>query len=149
MPAILAILAFAGVSSLRAQGSNPTSAASPFFGSVTARPVSDEPLKLSLDEAIALGLKNNLGLKEAENSEKSLHGQKNEALQNFLPTITLTGDRGVHQQNLVAMGFGPGTVKEFMLLFPGGVMPPGFSEITRDDLIEGKIQYGQMLFSGP
>jgi outer membrane protein TolC len=68
---------------------------------VTARPVSDEALKLSLDDAIALGLKNNLGLKEAENSEKSLQGQKNEALQNFLPTVTLTGDTGAHQHNLV------------------------------------------------
>ena len=134
---------------LHAQGPNPSSAANPFFGSVTARPVNDETLKLSLDDAIARGLKNNLGLKEAENSEKYLQGQKNEALQNFLPTITLTGDLGVHQQNLAAMGFGPGTIKKFLLLFPGGVMPPGFSEITRDDLTEGKIQFGQMLFSGP
>jgi outer membrane protein TolC len=138
-----------GVQALHAQGPNPSSAANPFFGSVTARPVNDETLKLSLDDAIARGLKNNLGLKEAENSEKYLQGQKNEALQNFLPTITLTGDLGVHQQNLAAMGFGPGTIKKFLLLFPGGVMPPGFSEITRDDLTEGKIQFGQMLFSGP
>ncbi len=142
-------LALAGVSNLCAQGPNPTSATNHFFGSVIARPVSDETLKLSLDEAIALGLKNNLGLKEAENSEKSLHGQKNEALQNFLPTVTLTGDLGVHQQNLVAMGFGPDTIKEFLSLFPGGTLPAGFSFITRDDLTEGKIQFGQMLFSGP
>ncbi|MGD0293452.1 MAG: TolC family protein [Terracidiphilus sp.] len=148
-PAILAALALSGVQALHAQGPNPSSAANPFFGSVTARPVNDETLKLSLDDAIARGLKNNLGLKEAENSEKYLQGQKNEALQNFLPTITLTGDLGVHQQNLAAMGFGPGTIKKFLLLFPGGVMPPGFSEITRDDLTEGKIQFGQMLFSGP
>jgi outer membrane protein TolC len=145
-PAILIALALAGVSKLCAQGPNPTSAANHFFGSVTARPVSDETLKLSLDEAIALGLKNNLGLKEAENNEKSLHGQKNEALQNFLPTITLTGDLGVHQQDLVAMGFGPGVIKEFSALLPPGTVIP---EITRDDLTEGKIQYGQMLFSGP
>jgi outer membrane protein TolC len=116
---------------------------------VIAHPITDETLKLSLEEAIALGLKNNLGLKEAESGEKSLQGQKNEALQNFLPTITLTGDRGVHQQNLAAMGFGPGTINLFSSLFPGGVMPAGFSEITRDDLTEGKIQFGQMLFSGP
>ena len=148
-PAILAALVLAGSLALHAQGPNPTSAANPFFGSVTARPVSDETLKLSLDEAITLGLRNNLGLKEAENSEKSLQGQKKEALQNFLPTILLTGDLGVHQQNLAAMGFGPGVIKEFLLLFPGGVIPPGFSEITRDDLTEGKIQFGQMLFSGP
>ena len=148
-PGFLAGLILAGAfAPLHAQAPNTTSATNAFFGSVTARPATDEILKISLDEAIALGLKNNLGLKEAENSEKSLQGQKNEALQYFLPTISLTGDLGVHQQNLAAMGFGPGTIKMFSSLFPGG-MPTGFSEITRDDLTEGKIQYGQMLFSGP
>ncbi len=149
-PGFLAGLILAGTSGpLHAQAPNPTSTANAFFGSVTALPATDEILKLSLDEAIALGLKNNLGLKEAENGEKSIQGQKNEALQYFLPTINLTGDLGVHQQNLAAMGFGPGTIKMFSSLFPGGKMPASFSEITRDDLTEGKIQYGQMLFSGP
>jgi outer membrane protein TolC len=149
MTAFLAALALFVALALNAQGPNPTSAANAFFGSVTAHPATDETLKLSLDDAIALGLKNNLGLNEAENVEKSLQGQKNEALQYFLPTVTLTGDLGVHQQNLVAMGFGPGVIKEFMSLFPGGKLPAGFSFITRDDLTEGKIQFGQLLFSGP
>jgi outer membrane protein TolC len=129
-----------------AQVPNPSSAANPFFGSVTAHPATDELLRLSLDEAIALGLKNNLGLKEAENGEKTLQGQKNEALQNFLPTITLQGDLGVHQQNLVAMGFGPDAIKEFSKLI---TIPPNFSFITRDDVVDGQIRYGQMIFSGP
>ncbi len=133
----------------RAQAQNPSSAFNSFFGSVTTQPASDETLKLSLDGAIALGLKNNLGLKEAEYGEKSFKGQKNETLQNFLPTITLAGDTGVHQQNLVALGFGPNVVKLFTPLFPGGVVPPGFSFITRDELTEGKIQFSQILFSSP
>ena len=49
------------------QAGNPTSATNPFFGSVTAQPRIDETLKLSLDDAVSRGLKNNLGLKEAEN----------------------------------------------------------------------------------
>jgi len=148
--AALVTLALASVSvALIAQAPNPNSAANPFFGSVTARPATGETLKISLDEAIARGLKNNLGLKEAEDGERFLHGQKNQALQNFLPTITLSGDTGVHQHNLVAMGFGPGVIKMFLPLFPGGKIPAGFSEITRDTLSEGQIQYGQMLFSGP
>jgi outer membrane protein TolC len=142
MPCLLAGLLLAGVSAaLYAQASNPTSANNPFFGSVTLRPATDEVLKLSLDDAIALGLKNNLGLKEAENGEKSLQGQKNETLQYFLPTISLTGDTGIHQQNLVALGFSPATAKGFGLT--------NFSPITRDELTEGKIQFGQMIFSGP
>jgi outer membrane protein TolC len=153
-PGFLAGLALAGALAGQsvtsyAQAPNPSSAVNPFFGSVTAHPVTDEVLRLSLDDAIELGLKNNLGLKEAENGEKTLRGQRNEALQNFLPTITLQGDLGVHQQNLAAMGFGPGTIKLFSKLMPGGKMPAGFSEITRDDVGDGQIHYGQMLFSGP
>jgi outer membrane protein TolC len=132
---------------VRAQTPNPTSAANPFYGSVTVRPIADEPLKLSLDEAIALGLQNNLGLRESESSEQNVQGQRNEILQNLLPTITLTGDLGVHQQNLVALGFGPDTVKEFKK--DHIQIPSNLSFITRDDLTEGKIQFGQMIFSGP
>jgi outer membrane protein TolC len=145
----LAVSLFAAGATASAQAPNPTSAANPFFGSVTAHPASDETLKLPLDEAVSLGLKNNLGLREAESGEKTLQGEKNEALQNFLPTITVGGDLGVHQQNLAALGFGPGVIKEFAGLFPGGKLPAGFSFITRDDLTEGQIHYSQMLFSGP
>ncbi|MGA3082584.1 MAG: TolC family protein [Terracidiphilus sp.] len=146
-PGLIVGLMLAGASAaLDAQAPNPSSATNPFFGSVTARAAAGTTLNLSLDEAIALGLKNNLGLKEAEYGEKSLQGQKNEALQAFLPTITLTGDLGVHQQNLAALGFGPSTVREFSKLLK---FPPGFSEITRDDLTEGQIHFKQTLFSGP
>lgn len=142
VPGFLAIMVVAGsLSSLSAQAPNPTSATNPFFGSVTARLATDAALKLSLDDAIDLGLKNNLGLKEAENSEKSVHGQRNEALQAFLPTLTLTGSTGVHQQNLVMMGFTPGVMKKFGYV--------GVSGITRDELTEGRIQFSQTLFSAP
>ncbi len=53
---------------VRAQ--NSSSADNPFWGSVTVQPVTGEPLKLSLDDAIQRGLKNNLGLKEVENQRR-------------------------------------------------------------------------------
>jgi len=132
-----------------ARGQNPTSAANPFFGSVTVQPVTGEPLKLSLDDVIQRGLKNNLGLKEAENGEKTLHGEKNEALQEFLPAIWLTGDTGYYMHDLAALGFGPSVIAEFTPLFPGGKVPAGLSNVTRDDLTEGQIHFSQILFSGP
>ena len=58
------------------QAPNPTSANNPFFGSVTAQPRSDQTLKLSLDDAVARGLTNNLGLKEAESDELEVRGEK-------------------------------------------------------------------------
>jgi len=77
-------------------------------------------MKLSLDGAIALGLRNNLGLKEAENGELMLRGEKNEALQEFLPTVMVSGSTGVYQHNLAAQGFGPGVLGQFKSLFPMG-----------------------------
>ena len=146
---LLAFLVLAGSIALGARAQNPTLAENPFWGSVTAQPVTGEPLKLSLDDAIQRGLKNNLGLKEVEDEEKTYHAEKNEALQLFLPTITLTGDTGYYMHDLAALGFSPKVIGEFAPLFPGGKVPAGLSPITRDDLTEGQIHYNEILFSGP
>jgi outer membrane protein TolC len=130
-----------------AQAPNPSSATYPFYGSVTVHTISDEPLKLSLDDAIRRGFENNLGLREAESGEKLYQGQKNIALQQFLPTIGLNGGTGVFQHNLAAQGFGPSTLAKFGSLFPGGP-PAGISLITKDDLTQGQLTYKQTLFSG-
>ena len=140
---LLALGALAGVASAQ----NPSSATNPYFGSVTTAPASAETLRLSLDDAIARGLQNNLGLREVEASERSLHGQRNEALQSFLPTITLSGGTGVYQHNLVANGFTSATIKKFASLM--GTNLDGFSPITKDDLTAGNIYWNQTLFSGP
>ncbi|MGA8041713.1 MAG: TolC family protein [Terracidiphilus sp.] len=128
---------------------NPSSAQNPFFGSVTARPLTDDAIRLSLDDAVRMGLENNLGLKEAENAEKAVRGEENIALQEFLPTITVSGGTGIYEHNLVALGFGPSVIGKFAAFFPGGILPPGFSLITRDDLTQGQINFSQTLFSGP
>jgi outer membrane protein TolC len=144
---MIATLALAAAPALlRAQAQNPSSSVNPFWGSVTAHPVTDGVLKLSLDDAVHRGLENNLGLREAEAGEKEYHAQKDQALQQFLPTITLVGDTGVYQHNLAALGFGPALVTK---IFPGGQVPAGLSFITRDTLTEGKLAFSQTLFSGP
>jgi outer membrane protein TolC len=144
----LAMLALAGANAANAQIANRSSATNPYFGSVTAHPISDEAVKLSLDEAVRRGLENNLGLKESESGEKLFQGEKNQALQQFLPTIALNGGTGVFQHNLAAQGFGPEVLKSFGSQFPGGP-PTGLSLITRDDLTQGQLSFKQTLFSGP
>ena len=55
---LLAVLGLAlAAAPVCAQGQNPSSASNPFYGSVTLHPATDDTLKLSLDGAIALGLK--------------------------------------------------------------------------------------------
>jgi outer membrane protein TolC len=141
------VLAATCACGVRGQGPNPSSAANPFYGSVTVHPATDEVLHLSLDEAIHRGLENNLGLKQAEYQENAVHGQKMEALQEFLPTISLSGNSGFHQYNLAAQGFGPGLFSKFAKIFPGPL--PSFSLITRATVTQGQINYNQVLFSGP
>jgi outer membrane protein TolC len=140
-------MALAAVPALTfAQAPNPSSAYNPFYGSVTAHPVTDDILKLSLDDAVRRGFENNLGLREAEAGEKAYHAEKNQALQEFLPTINLVGDTGEYQHNLAALGFSPSLITK---IFPGGKVPPGLSFITRDTLTEGQLTFSQTLFSGP
>lgn len=144
----LAVAALTGAAAqAQVQAPNPSSMANPYFGSVTVRTISAEPLQLSLDDAIRRGFENNLGLREAESGEKLFQGEKNIALQEFLPTINLNGGTGVSQFNLAAQGFSPGVLKEFMGLFPGG-LPTGLSLITKADLTQGQLSYSQTLFSG-
>lgn len=150
VPLICALAALAaGAPHLCAQSGNPTSASNPFFGSVTVHPATDETIKLSLDDAVRRGLENNLGLQEAQNNEKIVKGQKNEALQQFLPTISLTGGTGYFEHDLAALGFGPGTLKDFTALFPPGEPLPTFPAVTKNSLTEGMLNYHQTLFSGP
>lgn len=147
--ALAALLSTSLASSALAQGPNPSSATNPFFGSVVAQPRSSEVIKLGLDDAVRRGLENNLGLKQAESQENVLHGQRNQALQQFLPTITLTGDTGFYEHNLAAMGFSGNVFKKFAAAFPPGTPLPKLSLITKDTLTQGQIHYTETLFSGP
>jgi outer membrane protein TolC len=151
LPAVFlpALLAVCVPRQMDAQSANPSSASNPFYGSVTRQPATDDVLKLSLDDAVRRGLKNNLGLKEAEAQERYVHGQESEALQEFLPTITLESDTGVYQHNLAALGFKASLLGEFKSLFPGGKVPAGLTEITKDTMTEGQLQYKQTLLSAP
>ncbi|HZB89088.1 MAG TPA: TolC family protein [Terracidiphilus sp.] len=156
--AVCAALALAAVGALGQAGysgpaqnpafaQNPTSAQNPFYGSVTLKPATDATLELSLDEAVRRGLKTNLGLQEAQVAEEAVRGEKNQALQEFLPTITVSGGTGIFQQNLVAVGFGASTVAGFGSVL--GLRTASVSPVTKDDLTQGQVNFSESLFSGP
>jgi outer membrane protein TolC len=132
-----------------AQTGNPSSADDPYYGSVTAQPVTDETLRLSLDDAVHRGLLNNLGLRESEDNELTLKGEKNQALQQFLPTLTFSADTGFHQVDLVALGFNSSLIGKFAFLFPGGKIPPGISLIKKYDLTDAYFHLDWTLISSP
>lgn len=94
-----------------------------FQGSVvpSQQKASPQILNLGFDDAIQRGLKTNLGLILQKETAQSAGGQKLQALQSLLPSITGTAEDVVSQTNLQAEGLrGPG--------FPAVIGPYGYTD---------------------
>jgi outer membrane protein TolC len=80
----------------------------PYYGSVVSAPARPEVIKLSLQDAVRLGLENNLGMVYARQNELQQHAQTLELLNVLLPNIDVTGSHSLHQFDLATEGFRPG-----------------------------------------
>ncbi len=95
------------------------SSQSPYSGSVAQGQVRPEAMPLTFEDAINLGLKNNLGVLLQSYSTLAARGQKWKELSALLPNLSAGVSESVAQQNLAAEGLRfPG--------FPGIVGPYGF-----------------------
>ena len=93
-----------------------------FQGSETTEKPTEGVLPLSLDNAIALGLKHNLGLILTSQSGLTARGQQLDELQALLPTVDATIKESVQQQDLQAEGLrAPG--------FPAIIGPYGYTDL--------------------
>jgi outer membrane protein TolC len=63
------------------------------------------PLRLSLDDAIQRGLKNNLGVLERETTSRLTRADRIRALSALLPTVTGSVSENVQQNNIATFGF--------------------------------------------
>lgn len=144
-PGLALCVALAVHTGAAAQSSNQSSEGNSYFGSVTAVKRSGDVMKLSLDQAISLGLENNLALTLARDDQKIAAAERLAALNSLLPNVDLEGETGVHQYNLAAEGFSAGVVKQFSQQLH---LPPGnFSPITRADVTRAGANYSQTLFN--
>ena len=75
-----------------------------FGGSLVEGKATDGVLDLSLDDAIARGLRQNLGLILQATAQQNAHGQQMEQLQALLPTVTGDASIEVEQVDLAAFG---------------------------------------------
>jgi outer membrane protein TolC len=82
----------------------PQTTSSSYQGSVVKEPAVEGVRPLSLDQAIQMGLKYNLGLVLSEQNVHTAAGQRLQALQPLLPTVTATASEAVQQTNLQAEG---------------------------------------------
>jgi outer membrane protein TolC len=96
--------------------------ASPYQGSVAAGEVSAQPLDLTLDEAIARGLKTNLGIILSGTQTAAARGERLGQLQSLLPEVDFSAKEAVMQSDLPAEGLRiPG--------FPKIIGPFGFTDL--------------------
>ncbi len=92
-----------------------------FQGSVVREHATAQRLPLSLDDAIARALRTNLGILLQSDVTGQVRGERLQALQSLLPTVTGTAQAVVAQTNLQAEGLrGPG--------FPVIIGPYGYTD---------------------
>jgi len=95
------------------QSNYQTLSQNPYLGGVTAGKLSATPVALSLEDAVAFGLKQNLGGVLATDLVTDVRGQRWQALSELLPNVVTDTGFGVHQINVKAA---------FGLIIPG--QPP-------------------------
>lgn len=137
-----------GLSALAPAQSNPNnSAVNPYAGSVQAVPATPGVRSLSLDDAIRLGIRNNLALTLAKDQQQTADAEKLQLVNVLLPNLSLHGETGVHQLDLEALGFHPSILPEFAKLLPPGTPASAFHLVTKVDTTIGQVNFSQALFN--
>lgn len=141
---VSALCALAAGAGAPAQSNPNNSAVNPYVGSVQAVPLTQGVRQLSLDDAIKLGIDNNLALTLAHEQEKTADAEKLELANVLLPNLSLHGETGVHEFNLEAEGFHPSILPEFASFLPPGTV---FHFVTKVDTTAGEVRFSQALFN--
>lgn len=117
-----------------------------YLGSVQARPATPQVLSLTLEDALHMGIENNLGLVYAKQAEVAQRSQKLQVLNVLLPNVDVQGSTAVHQFNLEAEGFRPDILPQFASLLPAGGGSLNFPLIVKVDVTQGQANFSQYLF---
>jgi outer membrane protein TolC len=126
------------------QANPDNSAQNPYVGSVQAVAATSDVKQLSLDDAIRLGIENNLAFTIAKENQKSAEAQKLQLANALLPNLSLHAEHGVHELDLAASGFNAS-------LLPSFGIPPAeaaqFPLIVRVNSTIAQVNMTQALFT--
>ena len=111
-PGVAALL-FAAASFAHGQANPNNSAQNPYVGSVQAVAATPDVKQLSLNDAIRLGVENNLALTIARENQKTADAQKLQLANALLPNLSLHAEHGAHELNLEAAGFNASLLPQF------------------------------------
>jgi outer membrane protein TolC len=113
------------------------------YGSVGIEQATSGPLALSLDDAIGRGVKNNLQVLLASQTEQAVKGQILAAVFALMPNMKATAYTDALEIDLAAMGFKPASLAAF------GLAPGSFHEIVKVDTTDVQVSADQVLFNLP
>ncbi len=117
----------------------------PYAGSTIEGKATDEVIQLTLDDAIARGIKTNYALTRTRIQQRQTEAQQLGDLDPLLPKIEATASTGVYQFNLATFGFNEGLLPEFEKLIPT-LDPASFKLIVRVDVTQAAATYDEKLF---
>lgn len=84
-----------------------------------ARVSTNQPAALSYEQAVRLAIENNLATLRAQEQRNEARGEKQQSLAPLLPNVSGAAYQANLTQNLVALGFQPGTIPGFNRTFLG------------------------------
>ncbi len=102
-----------------------------------------QPLQLTLDDAVRLGLQFSLTVAVDEQNARQVRGLQLTALNALIPSLTASAQTSTQEFNLAAMGFNPATI--------GPLLPPGvvLNTIVKVDTTSARMSLNQQLFNLP
>ena len=112
-----------------------------FAVNIQVQPATAEPL--SLDDAVARGLKGNLQVLLAGQTEQSVRGQILSVYYALLPNMRATAYTNTEEIDLAALGFKPSSLAAF------GFAPGSVSTIVKVDTTSAQLSANQVLFNLP
>jgi outer membrane protein TolC len=114
-----------------------------FAGGVGVEQATPGPLALSLDDAVDRGLKYNLQVQLANETERAVKGEILAAIYALLPNMKASAYTNAMEINLAALGFKPSSLAAF------GLAPGSVKEIVKVDTTSAQLSVDQVLFSLP
>ena len=114
-----------------------------FAGDVTVETATAGALPLGLDDAIDRGLKHNLQVLLANQTELSVRGQISTAFYQLLPNMKASAYTNAEEINLAALGFKASSLAAF------GIPAGSISTIVKVDTTNAQLSADQVLFNLP
>jgi outer membrane protein TolC len=103
----------------------------------------DSPLRISIDDAISLGLERNLRLVYDRAKQKTVRGEQLGVINALLPSLRASASTNTQEINLAALGFKGSEVAKF------GLNPADFPFVVHVDVTQAMMSVDQPLFDLP